>query len=55
MNKKVLYTIMVLIGGFSIAVLISVNKQDITAEPYQHLVPSVRVIRVQAAAEHLSY
>lgn len=53
MNKKVLYTIMVLIVGFSIAVLISVNKQEITAEPYQHLLPSVRVTRVQAAAEHL--
>lgn len=53
MNKKVLYTTMVLIGGFFTAVLISVNKQGITAEPYQPLVPAVRVIRVQAAAEHL--
>jgi RND family efflux transporter MFP subunit len=53
MNKKVLYTIMVLIGGFSVAVLISVNKQEITAEPYQPIVPAVRVIRVKAAAEHL--
>ena len=53
MNKKVLYTIMVLIVGFSIAVLISINKQEITAEPYQQLVPSVRVTRVQTAAEHL--
>ncbi|MFL3653979.1 MAG: efflux RND transporter periplasmic adaptor subunit [Halioglobus sp.] len=53
MNKKVLYTTMVLIGGFFTAVLISVNKQEITAEPYQPLVPAVRVIRVQAAAEHL--
>lgn len=53
MNKKSLYTILVLIGGFSIALLISVNKQEVTAQPYKQLIPSVRVMRVQPAEEYL--
>ena len=53
MNKKSLYTILVLIGGFSIALLISVNKKEVTAQPYKQLIPSVRVMRVQPAEEYL--
>ncbi len=53
MNKKSLYTILVLIGGFSIALLISINKQEVTAQPYKQLIPSVRVMRVQPTEEHL--
>lgn len=53
MNKKSLFTILVLMGGFSIALLISVNKQEVTAQPYKQLIPSIRVVRVQPAKEYL--
>ena len=53
MNKKSLYTALVLIGGFSVAALISLDKEEITAAPYQKLVPTVRVIQVEPAPEYL--
>lgn len=53
MNRKSLYTALVLIGGFSVAALISLDKEEITAAPYQKLVPTVRVIQVEPAPEYL--
>ncbi len=53
MNKKVLYPIALLVGGLFLAFLISINKQELVPEPYEHIVPAVRVMRVTAADEYL--
>jgi RND family efflux transporter MFP subunit len=53
-NRKFMYTVLVLIVGFSVAVLIGLNKPQMNPEPYQTLVPTVRVIQVQPTAEYLA-
>ena len=53
MNKKILYPIVVLVLGLGLAVLIAVNEPEITPEPYEPLVTTVRVTRVEATAEYL--
>lgn len=54
MNKKVIYPFLLLAAGLFLAFLITVNKPEIVPEPYAHIVPAVRVVKVQAAAEYLS-
>ncbi len=54
MNKKVLYPLLVLAAGLAIAVLIAVNEAEQPAAPYERLPVTVRVMRVEAGAEHLS-
>ena len=53
MNKKILYPIVVMVLGLGLAVLIAVNEPEITPEPYEPLVTTVRVTRVEATAEYL--
>lgn len=52
-NKKVLYPLLVLGLGLLAAFLIGVNKKEITPEPYEHVVPTVRVTAARVAAEFL--
>ena len=54
MNKKTLYPILVLALGLGIAFLIGVNEPTVVAVPYEPMAPTVRVTKVQAAAEYLS-
>ena len=54
MNRKIVYPIGLLLAGFAIAFLISINKPELIVEQYEHTVPTVRVIPVQATAEYLS-
>lgn len=54
MNKKVIYPLLLLAAGLFLAFLIAVNEPEIVPEPYAHIVPAVRVVQVQAAAEYLS-
>lgn len=54
MNKKVLYPLLLLVTGLSIAFLLAVNKPEVVPDPYEHIVPTVRVVRVQSVAEHLT-
>ncbi len=54
MNKKVIYPLLLLAAGLFLAFLIAVNAPEIVPEPYEHIVPAVRVVRVQAADEYLS-
>lgn len=54
MNKKVIYPFLLLAAGLFLAFLITVNTPEIVPEPYAHIVPAVRVVEVQAAAEYLS-
>ncbi|MEZ5573366.1 MAG: efflux RND transporter periplasmic adaptor subunit [Halioglobus sp.] len=54
MTKKIVYPLLLLAIGLLLAVLISVNKPEIVPEPYEHIVPTVRVTRVTAGAEFLS-
>ena len=54
MNKKVLYPILVLAIGLGLAVLIGTSEPEIVPEPYERMAPTVRVKKVQAAAEYLS-
>jgi len=53
-DRKILYALAVLALGLAIAALIAVNKPEINPEPYDPIIPTVRVIRAEAAAEHLS-
>jgi RND family efflux transporter MFP subunit len=53
MNKKFAYPILMLTGGLLLAYLIGVNKSEVDPEPYEHIVPTVRVVQVQAAEEYL--
>ena len=52
-NKKVLYPVLLLAFGLLVAVLIAGNKPEIIPEPYQPIVPTVRVIEARATAEYL--
>lgn len=54
MNKKVIYPIGFLIAGLALAFLISINKPELVAKQYERIVPTVRVMPVQATAEYLS-
>tara|TARA_R110002124_G_scaffold61406_12_gene168239 strand:+ start:863 stop:2005 length:1143 start_codon:yes stop_codon:yes gene_type:complete len=54
MNKKVLYPVLLLLAGVFVAFLIAVNKPEIAPEPYEHIVPAVRVLKAETAAEYLS-
>ena len=54
MNKKILYPLLLLVAGLLVAFLIGVNKPEIAPEPYEHIIPTVRVMEVQAAHEYLS-
>jgi multidrug efflux pump subunit AcrA (membrane-fusion protein) len=53
-DRKILYALAVLALGLAIAALIAVNKPEINPEPYEPIIPTVRVIRAAAAAEYLS-
>ena len=54
MNRKVVYPIGILLGGLALAFLISINRPELVEEPYERIVPTVRVMNVQATAEYLS-
>ncbi|MCB1687523.1 MAG: efflux RND transporter periplasmic adaptor subunit [Halioglobus sp.] len=54
MNKKTLYPVVVLVAGLFLAFLLTINKPELVPEPYEHIIPAVRVVRVEAAAEYLS-
>ena len=54
MTKKVVYPIGFLIAGLALAFLISSNKPELIAQQYERIVPTVRVMPVQATAEYLS-
>jgi RND family efflux transporter MFP subunit len=54
MNKKTLYPILVLVLGLGIAFLIGVNEPTVVPVPYEPMMTTVRVTKVQAAAEYLS-
>ncbi|MCB1703240.1 MAG: efflux RND transporter periplasmic adaptor subunit [Halioglobus sp.] len=54
MNKKIIYPVLLLVVGLLAAYLIAVNKPQVTPEPYEHIVPAVRVVTANSAAEHLS-
>jgi RND family efflux transporter MFP subunit len=55
MNKKTLYPILVLVLGLGIAFLIGVNEPTVVPVPYEPMATTVRVTKVQAAAEYLSF
>lgn len=54
MNKKIIYALLLLVSGLFLAFLTGINKPEIVAEPYEHIVPTVRVVQVQAATEYLN-
>jgi RND family efflux transporter MFP subunit len=54
MNKKTLYPMLVLVLGLGIAFLIGVNEPTVVPVPYEPMPTTVRVTKVQAAAEYLS-
>ena len=54
MNKKVLYPLLVLAGGLGLALFIAGNAPETSTQSYEAPVPTVRVMRAQATAEHLS-
>jgi RND family efflux transporter MFP subunit len=53
MNKKLIYPVLVLALGLSIAALLIANKPALVPQPYQPLAATVRVVKVAARAEHL--
>jgi RND family efflux transporter MFP subunit len=54
MNKKVLYPLLLLVAGLSIAFLLALNKREVAPDTYEPIVPTVRVVRVQSVVEHLT-
>jgi RND family efflux transporter MFP subunit len=54
MNKKLVYPILLLTAGLFLAILIAVNKKEVLPEPYEHIVPTVRVVRAEVESEYLS-
>lgn len=54
MNKKLVYPLLLLAAGLFLALLITVNTPEIVPEPYERIVPTVRVVRAQARTEHLT-
>lgn len=54
MNKKILYPAIVLALGLGLALLIAVNKPQLTPDDYEPLVTTVRVIEVEPKAEYLT-
>jgi len=53
-NRKIGYALLVLAVGIIVSVLIAISKPDVTPEPYEPIVPTVRVIRAMMSAEFLS-
>ncbi|MFK7975041.1 MAG: efflux RND transporter periplasmic adaptor subunit [Halioglobus sp.] len=54
MNKKLVFPVLMLLGGVAVAFLIANNKPHVEVEPYQRTAPTVRVLQVQSAAERLT-
>ena len=52
-NKRVLYPLLVLAGSVLIALLIATNRQAVVPQPYQAIIPTVRVIEARTATEFL--
>lgn len=53
MNRKILYPLLVLGFGALVAVLIATNTPEVVPQPYEPIVPTVRVIEARAATEYL--
>lgn len=53
MNRRILYPALVLGAGLLAAVLIAVNEPEVVPQPYEPIVPTVRVIEARAATEYL--
>lgn len=53
MNRRVLYPLLVLGIGALVAVLIAINKPEVVPQPYEPIVPTVRVIEARSATEYL--
>ncbi len=53
MNKKILYPVVTLLIGLSVALLLALNKPELAPEPYEPQAVAVRVTEVQISAEHL--
>jgi len=54
MNRKLLYALLILVLGGILAALIAITKPDTPAVPYEHLIPTVRVIEAVPGEEHLT-
>lgn len=54
MNRKLLYPLLVLGIGFALALVIALTEPAVKVEPYEPLVPTVRVTRVAAGSEYLT-
>ena len=53
MNKKLLYPIVLLLCGFLAAYLISISKPEVLPQPYEPIVPTVRVVPAKVSNEYL--
>lgn len=54
MNKKILYSLLVLTGGLAAAFFIATSEPEVIPEPYTRTPPTVRVLQVEAGEEYLS-
>ncbi|MCX2976603.1 efflux RND transporter periplasmic adaptor subunit [Candidatus Marimicrobium litorale] len=53
MHKKLLYPIVLLVCGFLAAYLISISSPEVVPQPYEPIVPTVRVVTAQESTEYL--
>lgn len=54
MNKKLVYPLLVLVGGFVLVALLLSNKPAREGKAYQPLITTIRVLQVQSKTEYLS-
>ncbi len=53
MNKNIIYSVVVLLVGFSVATLLAINEPTVEKEVHQPMVTSVRVLQVEPESEYL--
>jgi len=53
MNKNIIYSVVVLLVGFSVATLLAINEPTVENEVHQPMVTSVRVLQVEPESEYL--
>ncbi len=53
MKRQALYPLLVLVAGIGLALVIAFHEPEREPEPYEHMAPTVRVVRVRAGDEYL--
>ncbi|MCP4465892.1 MAG: efflux RND transporter periplasmic adaptor subunit [Halieaceae bacterium] len=53
MHRKLLYPFLLLLSGFLAAYLISISKPEVVPQPYEPIVPTVRVVPAKESSEYL--